>query len=87
ASFGAIVWQSAVPSGTEAKFQIATNNDNSTWNFVGPDGASNTYYTTGGTPIWSGHDDDRYIKYKAYLQTAIDPGQTPELKQVWITYR
>ncbi len=86
ASFGAIVWQSAIPSGTEVKFQIATNNDNSTWNFAGPDGASNTYYTTSGTPIWSGHDGDRYIRYKAYLQTA-DPSQTPELKQVWITYR
>ena len=86
ADFVAIIWNSAVPAGAELKFQIATNNDNSAWNFVGPSGASNTYYTTSGTPIWSGHDGDRYIKYKAYLQTA-DPSQTPELKQVWITYR
>lgn len=86
ADFGTISWDSETPSSTELKFQIATNNDNSTWNFVGPDGSSATYYTTSGADIWSEHDGDRYIKYKAYLLTS-DGDRTPKLKEVRITYR
>ena len=86
ADFGTISWDSQTPDSTELKFQIATNNDNATWNFVGPDGSSATYYTTSGADIWSGHDGDRYIKCKAYLLTT-DCNQTPELEEVRITYR
>jgi len=85
ADFDNISWDSQTPPSTELKFQIATNNDNSTWNFIGPDGSPMTYYETSGTNIWSGHDGNRYIKYKAYLRTT-DPYQTPELEEVRITY-
>jgi len=85
ADFGTISWDSQTPGSTELKFQIATNNDNSTWNFVGPDGNPATYYETSGTDIWSGNDGNRYIRYKAYLRTT-DPDQTPELEEVRITY-
>jgi len=85
ADFGNISWDSQTPGSTELKFQIATNNDNSTWNFVGPDGNPATYYETSGTDIWSGNDGNRYIRYKAYLRTT-DPDQTPELEEVRITY-
>jgi hypothetical protein len=86
AYFYNIFWDSQTPDSTELKFQIATNNDDSTWNFVGPDGTSATYYETSGAGIWSGHNGGRYIKYKAYLTTP-NPYQTPELKEVRITYR
>ena len=86
ARFGTISWDNQSPGYTEVKFQIATNNNNLTWYFLGPDGSPETYYTSSGTEIWSGHDGHRYIKYKAYLQTC-DPYQTPELKEVRITYR
>lgn len=86
ADFGTISWAALTPASTVLKFQIATNIDNSTWNFVGPDGTSTTYYVTNGAVIWSGHDGGRYIKYKAYLQTT-SSNQTPELKEVRITYR
>ena len=86
AIFGTISWDSKVPPQTELKFQIATNNDNSTWNFVGPDGTSATYYESSGAVIWSGHNGNRYIKYKAFFSTAI-LCQTPELEEVRITYR
>lgn len=39
-------WSGNLPAGTSIKFQLASNNDNSTWNFVGPDGTSNTYFET-----------------------------------------
>ncbi|UCH50658.1 MAG: FecR domain-containing protein [Chloroflexota bacterium] len=86
AIFEDIFWDNQIPGSAELKFQIATNRDNSTWNFVGPDGTSATYYARSGTGIWPGHDGNRYIKYKAYfLTTACN--ETPVLKEVRITYR
>jgi len=85
ADFGSISWTATTPASTSIKFQIATNSDNSTWSFKGPDGASGTYYTSSGTSIWTGHDNDRYIKYEAFLSTS-DSGVTPTLHDVSITY-
>jgi len=85
ADFGSISWTATTPSGASVKFQIATNNDSSTWFFKGPDGTPATYYTSSGAAIWSGHDSDRYIKYQAFLSTA-DTGVTPVLQDVSITY-
>jgi hypothetical protein len=84
ADFGKLRWCAAASADTEVKFQIATNTDNATWDFVGPDGTANTYYTTSGSDIWSGHDGDRYIKYKAFLATSA-AGKTPVLSRVSIT--
>ena len=85
ADFGKIQWCSATPSATDLKFQIATNNDNTIWNFVGPDGTANSCYQTSGTQVWSGHDGDRYIKYAAFLSTT-DAGKTPTLSKVSTSY-
>jgi hypothetical protein len=85
ADFDTISWDAVTPVGTVLRFQIATNNDNSTWNFVGPDGTSATYYVTSGSMIWSGHYGGRYIKYKAYLQTA-SFNRAPELMSVSVIY-
>ncbi len=85
ADFGSISWTATTPPGTSVKFQIATNNDSSTWFFKGPDGTPATYYTSSGAAIWSGHDSDRYIKYQALLSTA-DTSVTPVLQDVSITY-
>lgn len=67
------------------KFQIATNNDNSTWNFKGPDGTSDTYYTSPGQTINSTHDQDKYLRYKVYLSTTNNK-YTPNLSEIYITY-
>lgn len=86
--FKAISWNATVPLevGEHAvKFQVATNNDYSTWNFVGPDGTANTYYITSGQNIWQGHNGDRYIRYKLYLTTD-NPNFTPTLHDVTIRY-
>ena len=86
AEFASIAWVSLEPAGTSIKFQLAANNDNATWNFVGPDGTASTYYETTGSAIWSGHNGKQYIKYKAFLSTT-DTGQTPLLHSVAIVYR
>ena len=51
------------------KIQIATNNDNATWNFLGPDGTQGTYYTASAAPINSIHNNNRYLRYKVFLKT------------------
>ncbi|PJE50508.1 MAG: hypothetical protein COV29_03815 [Candidatus Yanofskybacteria bacterium CG10_big_fil_rev_8_21_14_0_10_36_16] len=87
--YGKIDWdpknQPAQTGANSLKFQIAANNDNNTWNFVGPDGSSNTYYTTAKTDIYSQHDGNRYLRYKAYLQT-VDQGFTPLLDKIIIEF-
>lgn len=80
-----ISWNGTIPDETALKFQIATNNDSATWNFLGPDGSASTYYNISGTGIWSGHNEDRYIKYKAYFETT-NTSKTPVLRDVTITY-
>jgi len=48
-NFKQIIWSPGtepIETGEESvKVQIATNTDNTTWNFLGPDGTSDSYYT------------------------------------------
>lgn len=61
------------------KIQIAANNDNSIWNFVGPNGNSNTFYTASGAQIHSSHNGKRYLRYKVFMHTDNDQF-TPKLE-------
>lgn len=73
-------------TGTESlKFQIATNNDNATWDFLGPDGTVNTFYTESGAVISSANDNTRYLRYKVFLHTN-DIAYTPFLDSVKIDF-
>jgi hypothetical protein len=84
--FTVLIWEpSSQFVGTSLGFQIATNNDDLTWNYIGPDGTSSTYYTIPGTSFHSSHDGDRYIRYKAYLATT-DTSVTPVLSSVNLNY-
>jgi prepilin-type N-terminal cleavage/methylation domain-containing protein len=79
-------WQptSQDPADT-VKFQIATNNDNSTWNFLGPDGTNATYYTTPNTSINTITATQRYIRYEAFLSTT-NTAKNPTVTSVGINY-
>ncbi len=88
-NFDKISW---VPQGqppqtgpNSVKFQLASNNDNLTWNFVGPDGTANTFYTISDSDINTMHDGDRYFRYKLFLQT-INTNFTPNLSEVSFTF-
>lgn len=84
--FTTISWQpQSQTTGTTIKFQLAANNDNATWNYVGPDGTANTYYTIAGTSISSALDSKRYVRYKAFLSTT-DSKKTPNLSSISINY-
>lgn len=67
------------------RFQIATNNDNMTWNFTGPDGTSASYYSASNTNIDASHDGDRYLRYKVILATE-DSAVTPNVADVSFTF-
>lgn len=65
--------------------QFATNNDGVTWNFVGPDGTANSFYTPAQTTLHASHTGDRYARYKVFLTTA-DTAYTPIISDVSFTY-
>ena len=88
-NFHQILWQpqdqppDAGPN--SVRFQIATNNDKATWNFLGPDGTTNTHYTLANQNINPLHNGDRYFRYKAFLQTASSTW-TPTVSDVSFTF-
>ena len=70
------------------KLQFATNQEFSattTWNYVGPDGTSQTFFTSPNSPLNVIHNNNRYARYKAFLST-ISPTSTPNLSDVSFTY-
>jgi alpha-tubulin suppressor-like RCC1 family protein len=86
--FGTLNFSASTTPVTTIKFQLRSGNSTSTLlskDFVGPDGSTSTYYTLSGTQIWSGHNGDRYIQYKAYLETT-NTSQTPYLNDITINY-
>ncbi|MEW5760672.1 MAG: kelch repeat-containing protein [Candidatus Thermoplasmatota archaeon] len=87
-SFIRINWTAKLPTGTSLQFQLRTADTESNLsykNFVGPGGETNSYYTSSGSKIWSGHDGDRLIQYKAYLSTTLSD-KTPTLSGITINY-
>ena len=84
--WGTIHWNAEVPIGADVEFQVAVSNDDSTWNFVGPDGTSNTFYNDATGGDLSSLSYGKWIRYKAFLRSA-QAGDTPELHDVTITWR
>lgn len=69
------------------RFQLATSASQSpaSWDYLGPDGTADTYYTATSTVIWSGHNGHSYLRYKLFLSTD-DTRYTPQLSEFAITY-
>lgn len=85
-NFTTISWQpTSQDPATVLKFQIAANNDNATWQFLGPDGTNASYYTVSGNNISSALDSKQFVRYKAFLTTTNDK-KTPVLTSVSINY-
>jgi hypothetical protein len=86
-SFTTLDWKpTSQNASTSIRFQIATSDSNATsttWNFIGPDGTSGSYYDTPQTTI--NNASARYIRYKTFLST-IDDTVTPVLTSVNINY-
>lgn len=88
-NFKQIIWspvtQPSRTGTTSVKFQIATNNDNTTWNFVGPDGTASTYFTSTNQNINAVNNGNRYLRYKLYLSTS-NRSYTPTISDISIIY-
>lgn len=88
-NFRQIIWNpitEPIQTGeSSVRIQIATNNDNATWNFLGPDGTQSSYYTSLDQNINSSHNGDRYIRYRLYLST-LDQLFTPIISDISFTY-
>lgn len=77
--------QASSTGADSVKFQIATNNDNNTWNFTGPDGTESTYYTVSNSNIHSDNNNNRYLRYKMFFSTD-DASSTPNVSNVAFTF-
>lgn len=88
-NFQEIVWspqdQATSTGANPVRFQVATNDDGGTWNYVGPDGTSATYFTKSNRTIHSSSSGKRYLRYKAYLSTD-DVTRTPNISDVAFTF-
>ena len=71
------------PALTNIRLQIAVNNDNATWNYVGPDGTATTYFDNLGA-IHLSQVNGRYFRYKAYLTS--NGLVTPALLDATVNY-
>ncbi len=75
-NFGDLYWNPTGqpinnPSDPEpVRVQIATNNDGGTWDFIGPDGTSATYYDATNKNLHTSHSGNRYLRYKVLLYSS-----------------
>lgn len=87
-TFNGILWSPlSEPSSTgpgSLEFQVAGNTDDATWNFIGPDGTPNTYFTSPGS-LPSSLAGDRYFRYQVFMSTQ-DPSTTPTLNSFSINF-
>jgi hypothetical protein len=83
-----INWTENLPPGCDITFQLRTADTQanlSLKDFVGPDGSNATHYLASpGVTIFSGHDGERWIQYRANLTGT--GAETPTLEHVRIYY-
>ena len=70
---------------TAVRFQLAANNDNSTWNWVGPDGTGASFFTSSGQAVPLALNGNRYLRYRILLNTD-DDMVTPRIESVGIGF-
>lgn len=75
-AFYSLMYKGQKPVGTNVKFQFASsNNQSGPWNFVGPNGLTDDYYTPTGPddPVQLSvvyHNNHQYFRYKVILESA-----------------
>ncbi len=96
AQLNSFIWQGNTPSNSSVDFQFAVSNSSiGPWNFEGPDGTANTYFSgTPGTPIDfvstnSGYglfNGYRYFRYRVSLFSNSTFMYTPTVSQVTVNW-
>jgi photosystem II stability/assembly factor-like uncharacterized protein len=89
AALGSLVWlpvnQPPAAGAASVRLQVAANNDNATWVYLGPDGTEGTYYTATDTPLAAALGGNRYLRYRLYLSTE-DDAATPRIEDLYFNY-
>ncbi len=81
------IGQPLLTGSNSLKLQFATNASSTdpVWDFYGPDGTVNSFYTVSGSPISNVHNGKQYARYKAYLTTETATA-TPKLSDINFSY-
>jgi hypothetical protein len=83
--WGQLSWDANLPLGTYLRFQVATNRGGTVWEFVGPDGTGDTYFTASDLGMhW--FQSGKYIRVRAYLGTDDMTDFMPLLRSITVTY-
>ncbi|MBI2426736.1 MAG: prepilin-type N-terminal cleavage/methylation domain-containing protein [Candidatus Kerfeldbacteria bacterium] len=85
--FGQLKWSAYTPSGTSVKFQLRSSDSSSTLDseaWQGPTDPSD-YYTMSDVGVNALHDGDRWIQYRALLESTT-AAETPMLNSVSLSY-
>jgi hypothetical protein len=78
-------WNATTPAGTNVQFQAAaSNNPGGPFNFVGPDGTTGTFFTSGGS--LAQFNGNRYLEYQASL-TSSSSTATPAINDVTVCFQ
>lgn len=86
-----VLWHGSQPPGTAVRFQFATGNVSSgPWIFVGSDGTSNTYYSTGPDASlllgYTAHNNARYFRYRVILLSSAVQTLSPRVDDVIVNW-
>jgi hypothetical protein len=85
ATWTTLSWTATTPASTTVQFQAAgSNSPSGPFNFVGPDGTANTFFTTSGASLGQ-FNGFRYLQYNAFLSTT-DTSSAPVLRDVTACY-
>jgi prepilin-type N-terminal cleavage/methylation domain-containing protein len=90
-NFVALDWEPfAQPEGAgdnALRFQIASSDieDPASWDYLGYDGTAGTYYNESNIVINAVHNNDQFVRYKAFFQTASST-LTPTLSDISFQY-
>jgi len=77
--------QSTETGEDSVRFQVATNIDGVTWNYIGPDGTSGSYYTRTNRALHASQSANQYLRYKVFLSTD-DTSISPTVSDIFFTF-
>ncbi|MDI6717893.1 MAG: hypothetical protein QMD86_02545 [Patescibacteria group bacterium] len=89
-ALNSIIWKGQLNGGS-VQFQIASSNSSSgPWDYKGPDGTGNTYYSGSNNvaiPLnLKYHNNQRYFRYKIFINSDSERTNSPVVEDVIINY-
>jgi len=79
-------WNDTRPATTTVRFKLASSmSPTGPFTFYGPDGLPGTFYTTVGTAVYPGHDNQQYFRWRVY-ETTGDTKVTPSMHDFSVNF-